>query len=67
MLQLFGSIFWHAAVGIACQTLYDRVKKGKLRLISFCGEMRLLRSEVEVWKTQRAQRKQAVTGQRDPT
>ncbi len=47
-------------LGIARQTLYDRVKKGKLHLISFSGETRFLRSEVEAWKAQRAQRKQAV-------
>ena len=46
-------------LGIARQTLYDRVKKGKLRLISFSGETRFLRSEVEAWKAQRARRKQA--------
>jgi predicted DNA-binding transcriptional regulator AlpA len=46
-------------LGIARQTLYDRVKKGKLRLISFYGETRFLRSEVEAWKAQRAGRKQA--------
>ena len=47
-------------LGIARQTRYDRVKSGKLRLISVYGETRFLRSEVEIWKAQRAQRKQAV-------
>ncbi len=47
-------------LGIARQTLYDRVKKGKLRLISFSGETRFLRSEVQAWKAQRAGRKPAV-------
>jgi predicted DNA-binding transcriptional regulator AlpA len=48
-------------LGIARQTLYDRVKKGKLRLISFYGETRFLRSEVEAWKAQRTQRKQVLS------
>jgi predicted DNA-binding transcriptional regulator AlpA len=44
-------------LGVARQTLYDRVYKGKLTPLSwFGGELRFLRSEIETWKAQRDQR-----------
>jgi predicted DNA-binding transcriptional regulator AlpA len=45
-------------LGVARTTLYDRVKRKQLHPVyTPCGEMRLLRSEVEAWKAQRRQRK----------
>ena len=45
-------------LGISRTTLYNRVERKKLHPIySSYGEMRLLRSEVEVWKAQRQRRK----------
>ncbi len=46
-------------LGVSRTTLYDRVKRGKKLhpVYSSSGEMRLLRSEVEAWKSQRQRRK----------
>lgn len=46
-------------LGIARQTLYDRVKKGTLQIIYVYGEARFLRAEIEAWKEQRERRKKA--------
>jgi predicted DNA-binding transcriptional regulator AlpA len=41
-------------LGIARQSVYDRIASGKLHpIFSYTGEMRLLRAEVEEWKAQR--------------
>jgi excisionase family DNA binding protein len=44
-------------VGVARQSVYDRIDDGKLHPIYFYGDQRLLRSEVEEWKEQRHHRK----------
>ncbi|SRR6266487_3551286 len=45
----------YRTLGIARQTLYDRLKKGKLTPIYWYGELRFLRAEIEAWKAQREQ------------
>ena len=44
-------------LGIARQTLYDRLSKGKLTPIYRYGERRFLRSEIEAWQAQRQLRR----------
>ncbi len=47
-------------LGIARTTLYNRVNHGALHPIYLSnGEMRLLRSEIEVWKKQRGKRRKS--------
>jgi predicted DNA-binding transcriptional regulator AlpA len=46
-------------VGVARQSVYDRIADGKLHPIYFYGDIRLLRPEIEEWKTQRNARKKA--------
>jgi predicted DNA-binding transcriptional regulator AlpA len=43
----------YEAVGVARQSVYDRIADGKLHPIYFYRDLRLLRSEVEEWKQQR--------------
>ena len=42
-------------VGVARQSVYDRIADGKLHPIYVHGNQRLLRSEIEEWKVQRQQ------------
>jgi predicted DNA-binding transcriptional regulator AlpA len=44
-------------VGVARQSIYDRIADGKLHPIYFYQDLRLLRSEIEEWKAQRTRRK----------
>ena len=44
-------------VGVARQSIYDRIADGKLHPIYFYQDLRLLRSEIEEWKAQRTLRK----------
>jgi len=44
-------------VGVARQSIYDRIADGKLHPIYFYQDLRLLRSEIEEWKAQRSLRK----------
>ncbi len=44
-------------LGVARQSLYDRLYDGKLTPIYWDNDLRFLRSEIEVWKVQREQRK----------
>lgn len=48
----------YRSLGIARQSLYDRVAEGTLTAIFYGGEMRLLRAEVDAWRAQRLQRQQ---------
>ena len=49
----------YQAVGVARQSVYDRIADGKLHPIYVYGDRRLLRSEIEEWKAERHQRKKA--------
>ena len=49
----------YQAVGVARQSVYDRIADGKLHPIYVYGDRRLLRSEIEAWKAERRQRKKA--------
>jgi predicted DNA-binding transcriptional regulator AlpA len=44
-------------VGVARQSIYDRIADGKLHPIYYYRDLRLLRSEIEEWKAQRTSRK----------
>jgi len=44
-------------VGVARQSINDRISDGKLHPIYFYQDLRLLRSEIEEWKAQRSLRK----------
>lgn len=72
--KLFDQAHWHILgpeglmttgqvvkeLGIARTTLYNRVNHGTLHPIYLSnGEMRLLRSEIEVWKKQRGKRRKS--------
>jgi predicted DNA-binding transcriptional regulator AlpA len=46
-------------IGVARQSIYDRIADGKLHPIYCYRDLRLLRSEIEEWKAQRASRKNA--------
>jgi predicted DNA-binding transcriptional regulator AlpA len=46
-------------VGVARQSIYDRIADGKLHPIYSYRDLRLLRSEIEEWKAQRTSRKNA--------
>jgi hypothetical protein len=43
-------------LGVARQTLYNRLYKGRLTPIYWHGDLRFLKTEIEVWKVQREQR-----------
>jgi predicted DNA-binding transcriptional regulator AlpA len=43
-------------LGVARQTLYNRLSKGRLTPVYLHGDLRFLRAEIEEWKTQREQR-----------
>ena len=47
----------YQSVGVARQSVYDRIADGKLHPIYVYGEQRLLRSEIEAWKVERRLRK----------
>jgi predicted DNA-binding transcriptional regulator AlpA len=47
----------YQAVGVARQSVYDRIADGKLHPIYVYGDRRLLRSEIEAWKAERRLRK----------
>jgi len=57
----------YEALGTAKQTVYDRIADGKLHPIYYYHEIRLLRQEVEEWKTQRKLRKKAKGSSADPS
>lgn len=46
-------------LGVARQSLYDRLKDGKLTAIHWYDELRFLRSEIEAWKQERQQRQRS--------
>lgn len=46
-------------VGVARQSIYDRIADGKLHPIYYYRDLRLLRSEIQEWKAQRTARKNA--------
>jgi predicted DNA-binding transcriptional regulator AlpA len=46
-------------LGVARQSIYDRIADGKLHPIYYYRDLRLLRSEIEEWKAQWTSRKHA--------
>jgi predicted DNA-binding protein YlxM (UPF0122 family) len=53
-------------LGMAKQSVYDRIADGKLHPIYYYNEIRLLRQEAEEWKAQRERRKKAKGSRPDP-
>jgi predicted DNA-binding transcriptional regulator AlpA len=49
----------YRTLGIARQSLYDRLRKGKLTPVYLHGDLRFLRSEIEAWKVERELRGRA--------
>lgn len=50
-------------LGISRQSLYDRLKDGKLTPIHQHDELRFLRTEIEAWKQERQQRQRSSKGE----
>jgi predicted DNA-binding transcriptional regulator AlpA len=48
----------YRSLGIARQSLYDRIAEGTLTTVYFSGDLRLVRAEIDAWRVQRAQRRQ---------
>jgi predicted DNA-binding transcriptional regulator AlpA len=53
--ELMTPVQVYRTLGIARQSLYDRLHKGKLTPIHLHGNLQFLRSEIEAWKMQREQ------------
>ena len=50
-------------LGVARQSLYDRLKDGKLTAIHWYDELRFLRTEIEAWNQEREQRQRSSKGE----
>ena len=55
--ELMTPVQVYRTLGIARQSLYDRLHKGKLTPIHLHGNLQFLRSEIEAWKMQREQKR----------
>jgi predicted DNA-binding transcriptional regulator AlpA len=47
----------YRSLGIARQSLYDRIAEGTLTTVYLSGDLRLVRAEIDAWRAQRAQRR----------
>jgi predicted DNA-binding transcriptional regulator AlpA len=54
--ELMTPVQVYRTLGIARQSVYDRLYKGKLTPVYLHGDLRFLRSEIEAWKVQRERR-----------